>query len=158
MEEPSDSGADIRGQVMGRRRFLTYLLSFSILATLGGVLAPIISYLWPSYSQASAGRRDPVQIGTVADFSVGKGKVVAVSDKPVIVVNTDQGGLRAFSAICTHLGCIVEWDQSRQFIVCPCHDALFNAVNGAVVSGPAPSALAQLKVTQRDDAIYVSES
>jgi cytochrome b6-f complex iron-sulfur subunit len=148
MEEPSGSGADIRGPVVSRRRFLSYLLSFSILATLGGVLAPIISYLWPSYSHASGGRRDPVQIGTIADFPVGKGKVVPVS----------QGGIRAFSAICTHLGCIVEWDQSRHLIVCPCHDAHFNAVNGAVVSGPPPSPLTQLKVSQKDDAIYVSES
>jgi cytochrome b6-f complex iron-sulfur subunit len=141
---------------MGRRRLITYLLGFSVVATLGGVLTPIIGYLWPP-RRASAGGSGRVQIGTALDFPAGQGKVVPVNDKPVIVVNTAQGGLKAFSAICTHLGCIVEWDQSRQFILCPCHDGRFNAVNGAVISGPPPAPLPQLALTVEEDAVYVSE-
>jgi cytochrome b6-f complex iron-sulfur subunit len=141
---------------MGRRRLITYLLGFSVVATLGGVLTPIIGYLWPP-RRVSAGGSGRVQIGTALDFPAGQGKVVPVNDKPVIVVNTAQGGLKAFSAICTHLGCIVEWDQSRQFILCPCHDGRFNAVNGAVISGPPPAPLPQLALTVEEDAVYVSE-
>ncbi|MCA9868828.1 MAG: Rieske 2Fe-2S domain-containing protein, partial [Anaerolineae bacterium] len=44
---------------------------------------------------------------------VGHGEVVAVDDKPVVVVNTEQGGIKAYSAICTHLGCISKWDPQR---------------------------------------------
>jgi Rieske Fe-S protein len=114
-----------------------------------------LGYLWPS-SQTSAGTDQPEKVGTPADFPAGTAKVVSVNDKPVIVVNTAQGGLKAFSAICTHLGCIVGWDTGRGMIVCPCHDAHFNPVNGAVISGPAPSPLPELKLTAQGDVVYVS--
>jgi cytochrome b6-f complex iron-sulfur subunit len=140
---------------IGRRRLITYLLGFSVVATLGGVLTPIIGYLWPP-SRASVGEKGRVQVGTTTDFPAGQGKVVPVNDKPVIIVNTDQGGLRAFSAICTHLGCVVEWDQRRQFILCPCHDGRFNPLNGTVISGPPPAPLPQLALTVEEGAIYVS--
>ncbi len=78
-----------------------------------------------------------------------------VNDQPVIVINTNQG-MRAFSAICTHLGCVVEWDQERQFILCPCHDGRFNPINGAIISGPVPAPLPALELTLEGDAIYVS--
>jgi cytochrome b6-f complex iron-sulfur subunit len=155
-EYQPEGDARVQGPEMGRRRLITYLLGFSVVATLGGVLTPIIGYLWPP-RRASAGGSGRVQIGTTTDFPAGKGKVVPVNDKPVIVVNTAQGGLKAFSAICTHLGCIVEWDQGRQFILCPCHDGRFNPVNGAIISGPQPAPLPQLALTVEGDAIYVSE-
>ncbi len=142
---------------VGRRTLITVLLGFSVVATVGGVLTPIIGYLWPP-SRASAGGSGRVQVGTAADFPAGQGKVVPVNDKPVIIVNSAQGGLKAFSAICTHLGCIVEWDQGRQFILCPCHDGRFNAVNGGIISGPQPSPLPELALTVEGDAIYVSEA
>jgi cytochrome b6-f complex iron-sulfur subunit len=157
MEEEYQPKSDSsESATLGRRRLITYLLGFSVVATLGGVLTPIIGYLWPP-RRVSAGGSGRVQIGMAADFPAGQGKVVPVNDKPVIVVNTAQGGLKAFSAICTHLGCIVEWDQRRQFILCPCHDGRFNALNGTVISGPPPAPLPQLALTVEDDAVYVSE-
>jgi cytochrome b6-f complex iron-sulfur subunit len=152
-----DRNSSNQNPTMSRRRLISYLLGFSVIATVGGVLTPIIGYLWPP-SRASGGRRDRVQVGTNLDFPAGQGKVIPVNDKPVILVNTPQGGLKAYSAICTHLGCIVEWDQNRQFILCPCHDGRFNPVNGAVISGPPPAPLPPLALTVEDDAVYVSES
>ena len=98
-----------------------------------------------------------MDVGTTNDFPTGQGKVVPVNDKAVIVVNTAQGGTKAFSAICTHLGCIVEWDQNRQFIHCPCHDGRFNPINGAVISGPPPAPLPELALTVEENTVYVSE-
>lgn len=155
-EHQSNSGYSSQEPGMSRRRFINYLLGFSVVATLGGVLTPIAGYLWPP-SRASAGGSGRVDVGTTTDFPAGQGKVVPVNDKAVIVVNTAQGGIKAFSAICTHLGCIVEWDQNRQFILCPCHDGRFNPVNGAVISGPPPAPLSELALTVEEDTIYVSE-
>jgi cytochrome b6-f complex iron-sulfur subunit len=159
MEEGKQPDSDANNQdgTIGRRRLITYLLGFSVAATLVGVLTPVIGYLWPPKG-ASAGGSGRVQVGTTLDFPAGQGKVVPVNDKPVIVVNTAQGGLKAFSAICTHLGCIVEWDQPRQFILCPCHDGRFNAVNGAIISGPQPAPLPELPLTVEEDVVYVSEA
>ncbi len=146
-----------QGPVVGRRRLITFLLGFSTIATLGGMLTPIIGYLWPPSRRSGEGGGQ-VQVGTSVDFPVGQGQVISVNNKPVIVVNTAQGGLKAFSAICSHLGCIVEWDQARQLILCPCHDGRFNALNGAVISGPVPAPLPELTLTLKDDAIYINQA
>ena len=150
-----NSGRDQQEPAMGRRRLIGYLLGFSVIATLGGVLTPIVGYLWPPSRAATSGS-GRVDVGTTADYPVGVGRVVPVADQPVIVINTDQG-MRAYSAICTHLGCVVEWDQERQFVLCPCHDGRFNAINGAIISGPVPAPLPQLQVTVEGDTVYVSE-
>lgn len=149
-----NSASDNQGPTVSRRRLITSLLGFSIVATLGGILTPVVGYLWPP-RQASGAGGGRVDVGTTADFPAGAGKVVAVNSQPVIVVNTAQG-IKAFSGICTHLGCVVEWDQSRQFILCPCHDGRFNANNGAVISGPPPSPLPELAVTVETGTVYVT--
>ena len=137
-----------------RRGFLQWLLGTAFVATIGGVIVPIIGYLWPPARRASAGAAR-VLVGSAKDLPVGQAKVLPVNDKPVIVVNTAQGGIKAFSAICTHLGCVVEWHQSKQYILCPCHDGRFNAVTGAVISGPPPSGLAAVRVSVENGEIYV---
>ncbi len=158
MEKDNHSDSNINSYSLppSRRRVITYLLGFSIAATIGGVFTPILGFLWPPRRASSSGGGGRVQVGNTIDFPVGKGTVVSVNDKPVVVINTPQAGLKAYSAICTHLGCIVEWEQDRQFILCPCHDGRFNAVNGAVISGPPPTPLPELALTVEGDAIYVS--
>jgi cytochrome b6-f complex iron-sulfur subunit len=152
-----DNASDNQSQTISRRRLITSLLGFSIVATVGGVLTPIIGYLWPP-GRASGARGDRVEVGTAAEFPPNQGKVVPINDKPVIVVNTEQGGPKAFSAICTHLGCIVEWDENREIILCPCHDGRFSPVNGGIISGPQPAPLPELSLTVEGDKIYVSEA
>lgn len=137
-----------------RRGFLQWALGFSVIATIGGVVLPLIGYLWPP-ARRGTGEASRVLVGSVKDLPVGQAKVLPVNDKPVIVVNTAQGGVKAFSAICTHLGCVVEWQQTKQYILCPCHDGRFNPATGAVISGPPPSPLPSVRVAIENDQIYV---
>ncbi|HEY6042233.1 MAG TPA: Rieske (2Fe-2S) protein [Anaerolineae bacterium] len=130
---------------MQRRNFIQWLLGFSIVTTIGGIVVPIVGYLLPKPS--SAGSAGPVDVGKTEDFAVGTSQVVSVNDKPVIIVNTKAGGVKAFSAICTHLGCIAGWDGRKGVIHCPCHDGFFNPVTGAVISGPPPRGLAAYEVS-----------
>jgi cytochrome b6-f complex iron-sulfur subunit len=140
-------------QPVGRRGLFKYaLLGFSVLATAVGTLYPIISYLWPPKQKGSSGT-GRVAVATRADLPPGKGQVFSVNNKPVIVINTPDG-YAALSATCTHLGCIVTWNEPKQVITCPCHEAFFNT-NGAVISGPPPSPLPQLRVRVEGDQIYV---
>jgi cytochrome b6-f complex iron-sulfur subunit len=141
-------------QPLTRRNFLVYylLIGFSALATAGGVLAPILSYLWPPKNGAGASS-GPVAVASTADLPVGKGSVYSVNNKPVIVIHLADG-YKALSAVCTHLNCIVAWDSARQVIACPCHEALFTT-NGAVISGPAPTPLQTFQVQVQGDQIYV---
>jgi cytochrome b6-f complex iron-sulfur subunit len=124
---------------MSRRSFLDWLIAGGLLAWGAGIIAPVIGYLWP------AQRRGPsvqtVSAGKADEIGEWQSKMVAVNGHPVIVVHTPQG-FRAFSAICTHLGCIVGWDAGRRQIACPCHAGFFD-VNGRPVSGPPPKALTE---------------
>jgi cytochrome b6-f complex iron-sulfur subunit len=151
----NQSVSDISLTPITRRRFIQFLLGFSIVSTIAGILVPIIAYLLPKGSAAGLG--GPVEVGKVEDFPMNASKVVSVSDKPVIVVNTKAGGLKAFSAICTHLGCIVSWNASRSSIHCPCHDGFFNPVTGAVVSGPPPKPLVAYEVVVKDNKVMIGK-
>ena len=64
---------------------------------------------------------------------------------PGVIVQLANGTFVAFDAVCTHAGCTVEWDQADRVLVCPCHEAVFDAEHGAaVVQGPAPTPLTSL--------------
>lgn len=69
----------------------------------------------------------------------------------------DFGGQwRAFSAVCTHAGCTVDFTGSA--IYCPCHAGYFSPTNGAVQSGPPPSPLAEYGVVVQSGALYVTQA
>ncbi len=135
-----------------RRRFLQVSLGLAFLATVAGGLAPILAFLWPQAGSSAGGAR--VLVGPTSDLPVGKGKVVNLAGKPALVINTSQG-LRAYSAVCTHLGCIVKWDEAKGYIQCPCHDGRFNPVTGAVITGPPPAPLPALTVTTVSGQVFV---
>jgi len=71
---------------------------------------------------------------------------------PDIVVRHRDGSLAAFSAVCTHAGCQVEYASGM--LVCPCHGSEFDASTGAVIQGPAVTPLARKRVIQRRGSIY----
>ncbi len=56
------------------------------------------------------------------------------------VVKLPNSQVVAFGPQCTHLGCAYHWDENRSKFLCPCHNSIF-AIDGAVVSGPAPRPL-----------------
>jgi cytochrome b6-f complex iron-sulfur subunit len=67
-----------------------------------------------------------------------------------------NGEWKAFSAICTHRVCTLEFLSSELY--CPCHGATFSATNGSVTRGPAQATLGEYAVVQQDGALYVSDS
>ncbi len=142
--------------IIARRRFINSLLGISVLSTLGGVLTPIIAYLIPPFTSSGGGGKR-IKVGTTQDIPMGQGKVVSLGNKPVIVANTANGA-KAFSAICTHLGCICIWDQTRQTIVCPCHDGQFSPVTGEVIAGPPPAPLPEVPASVEGEDIYIGEA
>ncbi|HEY3438744.1 MAG TPA: Rieske (2Fe-2S) protein [Actinotalea sp.] len=89
--------------------------------------------------------------GLVAVADVPVGGAVSAKDsagQPIIVAQPTAGTVVAFSAICTHMGCVVEPKADK--LVCPCHGSVFQAASGANLSGPAPSPLPPVQVTVKD--------
>jgi cytochrome b6-f complex iron-sulfur subunit len=124
---------------MTRRSFLDWLMGAGLVAWGVAFIAPVISYVWPAQKRGPG--TQTVSAGKVAELPEWQHKIVAVNGHPVIVVHTPQG-FRAFSAVCTHLGCIVGWDTGRKQIACPCHAGFFD-LNGKPVAGPPPRPLAE---------------
>jgi cytochrome b6-f complex iron-sulfur subunit len=139
---------------ISRRSFLDYLIGGSIIVSTLAVLAGILTYIYPPKKEGGAERTEKVEVGSLADLPVGKAKPVVYQDKNVMVMHV-KAGLLAVDMRCTHLGCMVEWEESSQILKCPCHAAFFD-YQGKVISGPAPKPLPLYKVEVANDIIYVT--
>ena len=148
------SSTNSTGRDPTRRNFMKGLLGFSILSTLGGVLVPIIGYLIPPKHQGSE-KGGRVRVASLAELQAAGGLVVPANNRPVVLTATQGSKVNAYSAICTHLGCVVRWKSAAGYIECPCHDGRFNAQTGAVISGPPPAPLTSLQVIVEGDDVYV---
>jgi Rieske Fe-S protein len=76
--------------------------------------------------------------------------------RPGILVRTPEGELRAFSAICTHLNCTVQYREDLGHIWCACHGGEFD-LSGINVAGPPPRPLEQYAVNLSGDDVIVSK-
>ena len=92
---------------------------------------------------SSAGTSAPAVLASTADIPVGGGKVL--TDKKIVITQPQAGSFHAFTAICTHQGCIVS-TVSGGTINCPCHGSKYSSVNGSVVNGPATLPLAAVSI------------
>ena len=96
-----------------------------------------------------------VLVGKQSEIPTDSVKVVRVDKKAVALVHNDQGQIKALSAVCTHLGCIVHFQSDRKVFHCNCHGSEFD-MNGNVISGPAKLPLQPYKVDLKDDDILIS--
>jgi cytochrome b6-f complex iron-sulfur subunit len=138
-----------------RRRFVNWFLGTSVGAFLLAVLYPVSRYLVPPTSGESAA-------GTVTlalkpeDVKPNTGQIFKFGSRPGIVVRTAAGELRAFSAVCTHLNCTVQYRPDFGQIWCACHNGHFD-LNGKNVEGPPPRPLEAFVVNARGTQIVVSK-
>ncbi|MFN8156656.1 MAG: Rieske (2Fe-2S) protein [Candidatus Nanopelagicales bacterium] len=88
-----------------------------------------------------------------ADVPEGGGTILR--DVQVVVTQPTKGTFKAFSAVCTHEGCLVA-KVADGAIDCPCHGAQFSIADGAVLAGPAPSPLDSVPLTVADGTITLS--
>jgi Rieske Fe-S protein len=78
------------------------------------------------------------------------GKILLLDGRKVAASRDQAGGLTVCSAVCPHLGCIVDWNRAEQTWDCPCHGSRFKP-DGEVLSGPAESPLAKLAVADAEE-------
>ena len=114
----------------------------------------------PSAIPSTAPSPSGTAIGTLSQLQQGGGSLefnVPSNGDPGVAVGLGGNKVAAFDAVCTHAGCTVQYDQSQNLLVCPCHGAEYDPAHGAqVVAGPAPSPLTQLTAqVGPDGTIYV---
>ena len=115
----------------------------AVLAAIAGSIAGI--GLLKQFYPPSAGKRQSLKIGNLYEYPVDAFTFLKEHN---LFVYRDHEGVRAVSAVCTHLGCILE--KSEDGFECPCHGSHYND-QGDVLSGPAPRDLAWYEVTRSLD-------
>lgn len=97
-----------------------------------------------------------VVLAATADIAVGSGVVVTTPDnRPVVVVQPEEGTFKAFSATCTHQGTTVN-PPTDNVIVCPNHKSEFSAEDGSVIKEPATRPLASIEITVKDGNVVLA--
>jgi cytochrome b6-f complex iron-sulfur subunit len=138
----------------GKRDFLKYVLGGSLIAWIGSVVYPLLAYLKPP-KQAEV-EVSSVKVGKLSAIEKESGMVVRFGNKPVIVLRTATGEMRAFSATCTHLDCTVQYRKDLGVIWCACHNGRYD-LNGRNIGGPPPRPLDEFRVVVQGDEVHVSK-
>jgi Rieske Fe-S protein len=141
-------------RTMPRRNFVDYLLATSLGSVVAAIFYPIMRFLVPPRIAESS--QLTVVAAKAAELKPNSGKVFAFGAEPAIVIQTPGGEIRAFSAVCTHLACTVQYRDDLQQIWCACHDGHYD-LYGKNVGGPPPQPLAKLTANIRGDEIIVSK-
>lgn len=136
-----------------RRTVISWLLGTGVAASLASFFYPVARFLNPP--QVAEASVNEVDAGKVQDLKPNSGKIVKFGNKPALLVRVNDTEWKAFSAVCTHLNCTVQYQEARREIWCACHNGTYD-LNGRVVSGPPPKPLEELAVKIRGDEVVVS--
>jgi len=122
---------------INRRQFL----NFAWLASLGFLMVDLagVTYLFamPRFKEGEFG--GVFTIGTVSELPETGSPPTNIPKVKLWLSNTDQG-VMALYKVCTHLGCLYNWNNQEGKFICPCHGSQFQA-NGTYIQGPAPRSL-----------------
>lgn len=141
-----------------RRNFLKKVIKF-FFSFISVVLLSALFYLYPTNIRKKQKRdiylmdEDELPKRGVRKVTVQyeyNGKLI--NNKVFLAINRD--GLTAFSPVCTHFGCLVNWDNNKKIFICPCHAGRYD-INGDVISGPPPKPLTRLPLKIENGKVYV---
>jgi Rieske Fe-S protein len=147
------SGNDNLSAAPDRRSAIEWLLRGGLAASLASFLYPVVRFLNPPMvAEASV---NEVAAGKVGDMKPNSGKIVKFGNKPALLVRVNETEWKAFSAVCTHLNCTVQYQEGRREIWCACHNGTYD-LDGRVASGPPPKPLEELAVKLRGEEVVIS--
>ncbi len=135
MKNKIDTMSNVDKKPISRRRLMAYAWIGAAAIVMGELIFGTFAFLWP---RRKGTKVETVFIaGKVTDFKAGE--VIPFRKERTFILRT-EGGFLAMSAICTHLRCVVNWNEVLKKFECPCHGAKFNQ-NGEVLEGPPPRPL-----------------
>lgn len=124
---------------------------------LAGCAAPTPSVTDEPPTEPSAAPDAPAvgeDIAALADVPVGGSIAAIINDQPALIAQPTAGQVVAFSAICTHQGCVVA--AAGDEFHCPCHGSRYEAATGDVIQGPALEPLPSFPVAVSGDRIVAA--
>jgi Rieske Fe-S protein len=138
-----------------RRDVLGWLLGIWGGGVLASVLYPVLRFLSPP--EVPEDTSLSVSGGKASSLLPNSGRLVPFGAEPAIIVRLAGGELRAFTAVCTHLSCTVQYRDDLQQIWCACHNGHYD-LSGRNVAGPPPRPLKPYAVNVKGDEIVISRN
>lgn len=150
--------SDAPGEQRTRRAFLV-AAGAAGLAYTAALAYPIYRYLAsPQEMEASATAVTQVTLKDAEKLPKGSVLMFKFGSSPAMLIHHDDGRWIAMTAVCTHLGCTVQYEPGPDRIHCGCHGGVYNPYTGANVSGPPPRPLKLFKVAVGDAGVNVSRA
>ncbi len=140
------------GEDLSRRAFLLMLLGLASSLGLVSLAGPILRYLYPVKLAVVEPKLKVAQLASLKPL--GEAVQFDYLDTPSALILTADGKPKAFSLVCTHLGCIVKWMPKDKEFFCPCHAGRFGP-DGKVLGGPPPRPLQEYQVVNEGGTLYV---
>ena len=137
----------------GRRSLIRWLLGGGLFSSIASFLYPVTRFIMPPNVPEAA--VNEVVAGKVQMLKPDAGAIVRFGNKPALVVRLSESEWKAFSAVCTHLNCTVQYQESTHLIWCACHNGYYD-LNGKVLSGPPPRPLEEYVVRIRGDEVVIT--
>ncbi len=138
------------GATMKRREFFKLLMYLLGSTAFISFFYPLLRFLAPPGSEANIKK----MVLSKAEVPVGKAESIVFNNVPAIVINRPHKGFIVLSKVCTHLGCIVEYEADKDRMLCPCHAGTFD-LDGNVISGPPPKPLQRLPFRIEGETIVI---
>src|SRR5690349_15552492 len=137
-----------------RRNFLTHALSAWAGLTLLPFLYAAVEYIIPARYRESV--LESLRVAGLSEVAENDARIFRINKRAIAVVKMPGGQVKAYSAVCTHLGCIVQYQSDRKVFHCNCHGSEFD-LTGKNIAGPAPAPLHPFRVDIRKDDIFVTQ-
>jgi len=136
-----------------RRGIVGWLLGTGVATSLSAFLYPVLKFILPPETAEAA--VNEATVAKVSDFKLNSGKIVKFGSTPALLVRVSETEWKAYSGVCTHLNCTVQFKDAAHQIWCACHNGLYD-LNGKVLSGPPPRPLEEFTVRVRGDEVIIS--
>jgi cytochrome b6-f complex iron-sulfur subunit len=144
---------------MTRRRFVQIGLGAAGAGYAAALGYPLYAYLAaPAEEAAAEAAVKEVTLPEADQLPVGAALMFKFGGRPAMLIHHRDGTWTALSAVCTHLGCTVQYEAERNRIYCACHGGVYDAATGANVSGPPPKPLRLFQARPTEGGMIVSRA
>jgi len=144
---------------LDRRGFLKLAAGVIAAGYAGAIGYPVYRYIASPVEQAAmASAVTEVTLDNALSLPLNSSLIFKFGTTPALLIHHADGTFTALAAVCTHLGCTVNYNPEKKVIFCPCHSGVYNAQTGANISGPPPKPLKQYQVTISNGKVVISRA
>jgi cytochrome b6-f complex iron-sulfur subunit len=140
-----------------RRVFVKVALGAAGFCYAAAIGYPVYKYLASPIEKAEANAAvTEVTLPEAQKLPAGSAMMFKFGSRPCLLIHHADGTWIALSAVCSHLGCTVQYQPAQSRIFCACHGGIYDPKTGANVSGPPPKPLKAYTTTLTEKGILVT--